>query len=184
MGENSPLRSTSILLPFLRQLQFSNHFNNLLKRQFTVRLNVLIFPTKKLPSHSTFYTRDVLLCKMSKSTLMKMIGINQRRLWTQTDRHYAQARERMSWARNFSYSEVVFSRLLQTFPCFRIHSRHSLERRKQASTASEEESSSSSVIIESSRDFFEAPDTQVGFWGKAEGFLSRFRHFILPATSQ
>ena len=55
MGENSPLRSTSILLPFLRQLQFSNHFNNLLKRQFTVRLNVLIFPTKKLPSHSTFF---------------------------------------------------------------------------------------------------------------------------------
>ena len=49
----------------------------------------------------------------------------------------------------------------------------------------EEESSSSSVIIESSRDFFEAPDTQVGFWGEAEqGFLSRFRHFILPATSQ
>ena len=47
----------------------------------------------------------------------------------------------------------------------------------------EEESSSSSVIIESSRDFFEAPDTQVGFWGEAEGFLSRFRHFILRYSS-
>ena len=40
------------------------------------------------------------------------------------------------------------------------------------------------MIIESSRDFFEAPDTQVGFWVEAEeGFLSRFRHFILRYSS-
>ena len=41
----------------------------------------------------------------------------------------------------------------------------------------EEESSSSSVIIESSRDFFEAPDTQVGFWGEGGGLSVPFSTF-------
>ena len=40
-----------------------------------------------------------------------------------------------------------------------------------------EESSSSSVIIESSRDFFEAPDTQVGFWGEGGGLSVPFSTF-------